>query len=47
MDSFLVSAKTAVSKGAKPDRVAVGQIPITLSKGTVSVPELVAYWKLL
>ena len=46
MDSFIASAKAAVSKGAKPDRVAVGQIPITLSKGTVSVPELVAFWKL-
>ena len=34
-----------MSKGAKPDRVAIGTIPMVLSKGIVNVPELVKYWK--
>ena len=46
LSTFLLAAKGKVSKGSKPDRVAVGSIPIVLSKGIVSVPELVKYWKL-
>ena len=44
--TFLEAAKLKVSKGSKPDRVALGVIPMVLSKGIVSVPELVKYWKL-
>ena len=43
--TFLAAARLVVSKGSKPDRMAVGAIPVLLSKGIVSVPELVAYWK--
>ena len=44
--TFLEAAKRAVSKGSKPDRMALGLIPMVLSKGIVSVPELIKYWKL-
>ena len=45
--TFAAAAKGpgGVSKGAKPDRVAVGTIPMVLSKGIVSVPEMVKWWK--
>jgi acyl-CoA synthetase (AMP-forming)/AMP-acid ligase II len=43
--TFLAAAKGSVSKGSKPDRVAVGEVPMVLSKGIVSVPQLVLYWK--
>lgn len=43
-ESFLDASKGVVSKGAKPDRVALGPIPMVISKGIVSVPELVKYW---
>ena len=43
--TFLSAARGSVSKGSKPDRVAVGDVPMVLSKGIVSVPQLVLYWK--
>jgi acyl-CoA synthetase (AMP-forming)/AMP-acid ligase II len=43
--TFLTAAKGSVSKGSKPDRMAVGEVPMVLSKGIVSVPQLVLYWK--
>jgi hypothetical protein len=47
--SFVTAAKGpgGVSKGAKPDRFALGSIPMVASKGIVSVPELTKLWKTL
>ncbi len=42
---FIPSAKRSVSKGAKPDQLLVGKIPMVLSKGIVNVPELVKIFK--
>lgn len=43
--TFLATARSKVSKGSKPDRMEVGHIPVLLSKGIVSVPELLSFWK--
>ena len=43
--SFVSEAKKKVSKGAKPDYVAFGEIPVVQSKGAVSYTHLAAYWK--
>lgn len=38
-------SKGAVSKGSRPDRFAIGAIPIVTSKGVIDVVALVKYWK--
>ena len=43
-ETFLAKAKKAVSKGAKPDRLRLGDIPRNF-KGAVQVKDLVKRWK--
>ncbi len=45
-ESFLEEAKTVVSKGAKPNYLRIGTIPMVQSKGIVSIPELTKDWKI-
>ena len=42
---FLEEAKTAVSKGARPNYMRLGSIPMVQSKGIVSIPDLIKDWK--
>lgn len=43
--SFVAEAKKKVSKGAKPDYVAFGEIPVVQSKGVINIPEMILFWK--
>eukprot|EP01041_Mallomonas_annulata_P007753 gene7753-15862_t len=43
--SFIEDAKKVVSKGAKPDRLLIGAIPMVQSKGVISVPDLMREFK--
>ena len=45
--SFIREASMRVSKGAKPDYVCLGCLPVVLSKGVVSIPELTRHFKAL
>ncbi|RYH13937.1 hypothetical protein EON65_34460 [archaeon] len=44
-ENFVAEAKNKVSKGAKPDYIALGEIPVVLSKGVINIPEMILYWK--
>jgi hypothetical protein len=39
-----LQAKGVVSKGARPDRLAVDKIPLVASKGVVDVSAMVKFW---